>query len=101
MTPVDHLMMALPAPWRVVVQPPEVMGQSWGCCWFPVKEIWMCARDPDDMVASLIHEIAHARLPAGEGHSPRWEAVCERLWREVLGDRPGFDTNIGCHVGRP
>src|SRR5262245_56399735 len=83
-TPVDQLLESLPAPWRVIVQPAAVMGASWGCCWFPVREIWIGVRDPDGMTATLLHEVAHATLPPGEGHSVRWEALCRRLWREVL-----------------
>lgn len=98
---VDRLLEYLPMGWKVVVQPEAKMGGLWGACWwFPLQEIWLCARDPDAMKASLVHEIGHARLPPGEGHSPGWAALCRLIWREVLGeDRPGFVENVGCHVG--
>jgi hypothetical protein len=100
MSDVERLMAALPRPFSVVVQPASVMGKSWGACFFwPRKEIWVCVRDAAGMKATLVHEIGHARLPPGEGHSPRWEAECRRLWRDVFGaERPGFDETISCHV---
>jgi hypothetical protein len=78
------------------------MGANWGATFYwPRKEIWIAARAPEDMKKSLLHEIGHALLPPGEGHSIRWEALCRGLWREVFGEeRTGFDENVACHLGR-
>jgi hypothetical protein len=101
-TEVERLMARLPPVWRVVIQPDATMGSSWGATWFwPRREIWIAARDEAGMKASLLHEISHALLPPGEGHSARWEALCRGLWREVFGEeRPGFAEHVACHLGR-
>ena len=94
-------MRALPEPFTVVIQPQSVMADTWGATFaWPRKEIWLAARDPAEMTKTLLPEVAHARLPAGEQHSPRWEAECRRLWREVFGDREGFQAHIACYVGK-
>jgi len=100
-TPVETLLEYLPQPWRVIVQPESTMGASWGCCWFPTREIWLAPRDLAQMQRTLCHEVSHALLPAGEGHSPRWLAVCGALWDRVFPDRQGFDHHMTCHLGRP
>jgi hypothetical protein len=97
---VDRLMAMLPEPWRVVVQPEAAMGSSWGAAFaWPRKEIWVCARDPEQMVKTLCHEIAHA-LTWGHGHDEAWHRVCGALWDEVFPDRRGFAEHIDCHLER-
>jgi hypothetical protein len=98
-TQVEQLIAQLPHPWRVVIQPPEVMGRCWGATFaWPRKEIWVCVRDAEQMKKTLCHEIAHA-ITLGHGHDEVWRRVCGILWDAVVPDREGFGEYIDCHLG--
>ena len=101
MTELERLMAKLPSGWRVVIQPDAVMGQLWGCCWFwPRTEIWIAVREPEAMVRTLAHEIAHARTPHHQ-HDQVWYRAACALWKEVFPDDPqGFAAHIEEYLDR-
>jgi hypothetical protein len=101
MTALERLMHHLPHGWRVVVQPSVVMGHLWGCCFFwPRTEIWIAVRDPEPMLATLVHEVAHALTPHHQ-HDQVWYRAACALWGEVFpDDRQGFADTITEYLDR-
>lgn len=55
-----------------------------GVCRFGERVIGLSApltrlHDPDEVRATILHEVAHALAGPGAGHGPRWQAVARRL----------------------
>lgn len=55
-----------------------------GVCKFGQKVIgmsrmWAEHASDDDIINTILHEIAHALVGPGEGHGPRWQAMAKRI----------------------
>lgn len=55
-----------------------------GCCKYRSKTItlsyyYVTANSGEDILDTLLHEIAHAIAGPGTGHGPVWKAVCRRI----------------------
>lgn len=93
-TELERLMRALPEPFTVVIQPQSVMGHLWGCCFFwPRQEIWISVREPEAMLRTLAHEIAHSLTPHHQHDQVWYQAACA-LWGQAFPDRQGFAAYI-------
>lgn len=55
-------------------------GQTnYGTRMISLSKPWALARPIEETKVTIVHEIAHARLPAGTGHGPAWVAEARRL----------------------
>jgi len=55
-----------------------------GCCWYGKRKITLAKANAlvdtdDEVLDTILHEIAHALVGGGAGHGPVWQAKCREI----------------------